>query len=65
MKEYDMEDELAKLEYQAVLPVTKDHWVPTAEEVAELSAMTKDVLCRYRERALFALWAERRSVENH
>jgi hypothetical protein len=63
-KEYDMEDELARLEYQAMLPVTKDHWVPSAEEITELSAITNDVLRGYQERTLFALWAERRSAEN-
>ena len=63
-KEYNMEAELARLEYQAVLNVTKDSWVPTVEEIVELSNMTNDVLRGYRERALFALWTERRGVEN-
>ena len=63
-KKYDMEEELARLVYQAVMPVTKDNWVPTVDEITELSNVTNEITRGYRERVIFASWVERRSVEN-
>lgn len=59
-----MDDKLAKLKYQAMLPVTKDHWVPSIDKIPELAVITIDILHGYRERALCPAWADRRSEAN-
>jgi hypothetical protein len=60
-EEYDFNKELRKLEYQPLLTISKDFWVPTAQEIEELEAETNSVRRGYLERRMMATWATRQA----
>jgi hypothetical protein len=63
-EEYDLDKELRKLEYQPLLTISKDFWVPTAEEILALEAETNSVRRGYLERRMMATWATRQAGRN-
>jgi hypothetical protein len=55
---------LSKLEYQPLLTISKDFWVPNARQIAELDAETNATRRGYIERRMMAEWAEAQAVQN-
>jgi hypothetical protein len=62
--EYDLDKELSKLEYQPLLTISKDFWVPTTQEIVELEAETNSVRRGYLARRMMATWATRQAGRN-
>jgi len=63
-KEFDLEEELQGLEYQPMVTISKEFWVPTSEELRELDAETNDIRRNYKERRMMAEWAEEQAKIN-
>jgi hypothetical protein len=62
--EYDLDKELSKLEYQPLLTISKDFWVPTTQEIVELEAETNSIRRGYLARRMMATWATRQAGRN-
>jgi hypothetical protein len=56
-KEYNMEDKLRDLEYQPLLTISKEFWVPSVDQLMQLEAEANDVKRGYMERRMMAQWA--------
>jgi hypothetical protein len=56
-KEFDLEDKLQGLEYQPLVNISKEFWVPTREE-------QRDVRRGYKECSMMAEWAEEQAKIN-
>ena len=61
---YDLKNELKKLEYQPMLNISKDFWVPTTQEINDLEAETNIVRRGYLERSMMATWATIQAERN-
>lgn len=63
-REYSMEDELQGLEYQPLMTISKEFWVPSVDQLKMLEAETNDVRRGYMERSMMAQWAEKQAKVN-
>jgi hypothetical protein len=63
-KEFDLKAELQGLEYQPMVTILKEFWVPTRVEHRELEAETNDVRRSYMECRMIAEWAEEQAKIN-
>ena len=63
-EQYDLEDELKKLEYLPLVMISKDFWVPTADQINDLAAQADPTLRGYMERRMMADWAEEQAKTN-
>jgi len=63
-KEYSLEDELRGLEYQPLVTISKEFWVPSAAQLLILEAEASDVRRGYLERSMMAQWAEEQAKVN-
>ena len=61
---YDLEDELKQLEYIPLVMISKDFWVPTADQINDLAAQADPTLRGYMERHMMADWAEKQAKTN-
>jgi hypothetical protein len=61
---YDLEDELKQLEYIPLVMISKDFWVPTAEQIDDLAVQADPTLHGYMERRMMADWAEEQAKTN-
>jgi len=52
-----MEDKLRDLEYQPLLTISKEFWVPSVDQLMQLEAEANDVRRGYMERRMMAQWA--------
>jgi hypothetical protein len=62
--EYNLDKELNKLEYQPLLTISKDFWVPTAQELVELEVESNSTRRGYLERRMMAIWAAKQVERN-
>jgi hypothetical protein len=63
-EQYNLEDELKQLEYIPLVMVSKDFWVPTANQITELAAQPDLTLRRYMECRMMVDWAEVQAKTN-
>jgi hypothetical protein len=61
---YDLDKELQELEYQPMVTISEDFWVPTAMQLVELEAETNVTRRGYNERRMMAEWAEIQAEKN-
>jgi hypothetical protein len=61
---YDVAMALQNLEYQLLLTMSKDFWVPTARQIAELDAETNATRKGYMERRMMTEWAETQAARS-
>jgi hypothetical protein len=61
---YNMAAALEHLEYQPLVTISKDFWVPTARQATELEAETNTTRRGYMERRMMAEWAEVQATKN-
>jgi hypothetical protein len=59
-----MEAALQQLQYQPLLVISKEFWVPTAEQMTELDRETNATRRGYLERRMMAEWAEEQAAQN-
>ena len=52
-----MEAELASLQNEPLLPISKDYWIPAPTEIAMLAAEVDKVRRGYLERHMLTQWA--------
>lgn len=57
-KTYDLEDELQGLEYQPLVTISKELWVPMAAQLSVLENELNDISRGYMECRMMAEWAE-------
>jgi hypothetical protein len=63
-KEYSLEKELRSLEYQPLVTISKEFWVPSAAQLLILEVEASDVRRGYLERSMLAQWAEEQAKVN-
>jgi hypothetical protein len=63
-KTYDLEEELKGLEYQPLVTISKEFWLPTTVQLALLEKESNDVRRGYMERSMMAEWAEAQAKIN-
>jgi hypothetical protein len=61
---YDMTATLQNLQYQLLLTISKEFWVPSARQIMELDAETNATRKGYLERRMMAEWAETQATRN-
>ncbi len=59
-----MDAELRRLEYEPLMTISKDFWVPTPEEMVELEAETNSTRRGFLERRMMAQWASLQAMRN-
>jgi hypothetical protein len=57
-KKYDFDEALKGLEYQPLVTISKEFWVPADEQLEELKEEPSDVQRSYMEHGMMAEWAE-------
>jgi len=63
-KTYDLEEELMGLEYEPLVTISKEFWVPTDDQLELLEDEPNDVRRGYMERSMMAEWAEAQAKIN-
>jgi hypothetical protein len=61
---YDIPATLQNLEYQPLLTISNDFWVPTARQISELDAEMNATRKGYMERKMMAEWAQEQTAQN-
>ena len=61
---YDLNQALNHLEYQPLVTISKDFWVPSARQLAELEGENNTMRRGYVERRMMAEWAEKQALRN-
>ena len=56
-EQYDLEEELKQLEYLPLIMISKDFWVPTEDQINDLTAQEDPTLRGYIEHRMMADWA--------
>jgi hypothetical protein len=62
--QYDLDKELQSLEYEPLVMISKDFWVPDAREIEELEAEPSVTRRGYIERRMMLEWAARQAERN-
>lgn len=63
-KQYDLEGEVKQLEYLPLVMISKDFWLPTADQINDLTAQADPTLHGYMEHRMIANWAEEQAKTN-
>jgi hypothetical protein len=63
-KKFDLDDELKGLDYQPLVTISKEFWVPNEKQQDLLEEEKNDVKRGYMERSMMAEWAERQANAN-
>ena len=63
-EQYDLEEELKQLEYIPLIMISKDFWVPTEDQINDLTAQADPTLRGYTERRMMADWAVEQAKKN-
>jgi hypothetical protein len=63
-KQYNMDAELAMLQNEPILPISKDYWILTGDEIAMLAAEANDICRGYLERGMFSQLATNQANVN-
>jgi hypothetical protein len=63
-EEFDLDGRLRALEYEPLVTISKDFWVPTTVDILELEAESDTTRRGYVERRLMAQWARTQAIRN-